>query len=135
MSDFKDVMSEYWKQVAKKKENKDIKAKRFEEIYGGYGTKIECSEILEAFKSGGIIADVRNPVDYINGALHNSINVPHQHAIKWFLTNDQISKSTPILLYCDNGSLAESVMHDLQTSLHYTNVINIGSQKWYPSCS
>ena len=53
------------------------KRKKYDDVFASKGEKKTCEEILEIFKSGGFIIDVRNPVDYMSGGkLHNSVNVP-----------------------------------------------------------
>jgi len=135
MPDFNDVMGAMYKEKARIVEVEMQKEAKHEEIFGGSGTRLTCDEILEAFKSGGVILDVRNPVDYISGGrVFNSINVPETNVSRWILDNKDVTKNTPILLYCDDGSLAQTAMNDLMT-LQYSNVTNIGSHKWYPMCS
>lgn len=137
MSDFNDVMSEYWKVIAKKEQKKKTSAERGEKVYDVKGTKFKCEEIKEMFESGGVILDVRDPIDYAGGGvIHNSINVPAANVVKWVIGNSQITKNTPILLYCDTGTTSQSVKDELQMqTIGYKNVHNIGSHKWYPHCS
>jgi rhodanese-related sulfurtransferase len=131
------LMGSYWKEQAKINKNRQIKADRHKEVYAGEGNKITCEDILEIYKAGGVILDLRNPVDYATSSIiHNSINVPARDTVKWLLSNHNITRSTPILLYCSDGRQSEEIKNDLKsTNLGFKNVSNIGSLKWYPNCS
>lgn len=138
MSAWENVMGAFYKQSAKRIEHKKVVKERHEKVYGNIdGTKMECSEIKEIFDAGGIIIDLRNPVDYISGGMvHNSVNVPHKNVLKWVTSNDKITENTPILLYSINGRTSQTIMEDLSTApFNYKNVHNIGASRWYPKCS
>jgi rhodanese-related sulfurtransferase len=86
---------------------------------------------------GGVIIDVRNPVDYATGKIiHNALNVPAKDVVKWVISSVDIEENTPILLYSERGGQAESIKEDLtSSSVGYKNVVNLGSVDWYPHCS
>ena len=129
------VMDAYRKGNAKRLEWVEAKKKRYQDVFGSKGDKKTCDEILEIFKAGGVIIDVRNPVDYISGGkLHNSVNVPIAGLIQWCNANERINKNTPILVYSNHGNLAESALQALKEN-SYANVTNIGTHKWYNLCS
>jgi len=129
------VMDAYRKGNAKRLEWVEAKKKRYQDVFGSKGDKKTCDEILEIFKAGGVIIDVRNPVDYISGGkLHNSVNVPIDGLIQWCNANERINKNTPILVYSNHGNLAESALQALKEN-SYANVTNIGTHKWYNLCS
>ena len=129
------VMEAYRKGNAKRLLWVEEKRKRYQAVYDSKGEKKTCEEILEIFKSGGFIIDVRNPVDYISGGkLHNSVNVPIDGLLNWCNANERINKNTPILVYSNHGNLAESALQALEEN-NYANVTNIGTHKWYNLCS
>jgi rhodanese-related sulfurtransferase len=129
------VMDAYRKGNAKRLLWVEEKRKRYQAVYDSKGEKKTCEEILEIFKSGGFIIDVRNPVDYISGGkLHNSVNVPIDGLLQWCSANERINKNTPILIYSNHGNLAESALQVLKEN-NYANVTNIGTHKWYNLCS
>ena len=134
-SEWDNVMEAYRKGNAMRlKEVKEAK-ERYQEAFGATGEKFTCEELLEIFKFGGFIIDVRNPVDYISGGkIHNSVNVPIQEIINWCNANEEINYDTEILLYSNSGNLAGSAKQMLEAHL-YTNVTNIGTHKWYTLCS
>ena len=116
------------KEVAEKKV-------RYKDVYEASGEKSTCEEILEIFKSGGFIIDVRNPVDYMSGGkIHNSVNVPLYGLLNWCFANERINLNTPILVYSNLGETAQTALQILKDN-HYDNVTNIGTHKWYNLCS
>ena len=134
-SDWNLVMQAYYKMSARKIQHKKDTAHRHKAVFGSKGTKMTCDEIQEIFKSGGFIIDVRNPVDYLSGGrLHNSTNVPESNLVTWVRDHKDISENTPILVYSNEGNLAETALQDLN-DYGYKNVTNIGTHKWYPMCS
>lgn len=135
MVDFKDVMAEMYKETVRENQDKEQAQISYDTIYGALGDRMSCSEIQAVFKSGGVIIDVRNPVDYISGGrVFNAVNVPASKVVKWCIENDEVGLNTPILLYSDDGQLSQSAKDDLEL-YHYKNVTNIGTHKWYPECS
>lgn len=70
-----------------------------------------------------ILLDVRTPVEYREGHIPGSINLPLQS-----LDNaDEIIENidTPIFVYCHSGARSRQAMRILQT-IGYSNVMNIG---------
>ena len=109
---------------------------RYGQVYATEnGEKMTCAEIQKIFKDGGFILDVRNPVDFISGGkIHNSVNVPVYGLLNWCNGNERIDKQTPILLYSNHGSTAQTGLAILKDN-SYANVTNIGTHKWYTACS
>ena len=134
-SEWDNVMEAYRKGNAMRlKEVKEAK-ERYQEAFGATGEKFTCEELLEIFKSGGFIIDVRNPDEYHEGGkIHNSVNVPFDGLLTWCKANKRITKHTPILVYSNNGNTAESALQLLKEN-NYANVTNIGTYKWYTFCS
>lgn len=70
-----------------------------------------------------ILLDVRTPVEFREGHIPGSINLPLQS-----LDNaDEIIENidTPIFVYCHSGARSRQAMRILQT-MGYSNVMNIG---------
>jgi len=108
---------------------------RYQAVFGATGERSTCEKILEIFKSGGFIIDVRNPIDYISGGkVHNSVNVPIDGLVQWCNAHPRINFNTPILVYSNEGNMAASAKIQLE-QYNYTNVTNIGTHKWYNLCS
>jgi rhodanese-related sulfurtransferase len=129
------VMDAYRKGNAKRLLWVEEKRSRYQTVFGSKGEKKTCEEILEIFKSGGFIIDVRNPIDYVSGGkIHNSVNVPIHGLIQWCNANERINKNTPILVYSNQGNMAGSAKQSLEEN-NYANVTNIGTHKWYNLCS
>jgi len=109
--------------------------RRYQDVYGATGEKSSCEEILEIFKSGGFIIDVRNPVDFMSGGkIHNAVNVPLYGLLNWCNANERINFNTPILVYSNTGNTADVALNILK-DYNYNNVTNIGTHKWYNLCS
>jgi len=129
------VMQAYYKQTVRDNKKRLEENLAYEEVFGGSGTQMTCEEILEIFHAGGVIVDVRNPVDWnAGGKLHNAVNVPHSKLLRWCDANDNVTENTPILVYSNHGNLANTAKVDLEKS-GYKNVTNIGTHKWYNLCS
>jgi len=138
MSVFNKVMDAFYKQSAKRIKHKEVKRERYRQVYGNIeGSKKTCDELKEIFDSGGIIIDLRNPVDFISGGMvHNAINVPAKDIDNWLNSNNNLTKNTPIMLYSTNGITAIEVLEKLKrTPYNFNNVHNIGAARWYPNCS
>jgi len=134
-NDWNLVMQAQAKMAARKIQWKAEQDKRNKIVFGSQGTKMTCEEIQDIYKSGGFIIDVRNPVDYLSGGrIHNSTNVPESHIVTWVRDHKDISENTPILVYSNEGNLAQTATNDLN-DYGYKNVTNIGTHKWYPMCS
>jgi len=129
------VMDAYRKGNAKRLLWVEEKRSRYQTVFGSKGEQKTCEEILEIFKSGGFIIDVRNPVDYVSGGkIHNSVNVPISGLLQWAKANVRINRNTPILVYSNEGNTAQSALESLKDN-NYANVTNIGTHKWYNLCS
>ena len=134
-SEWPRIMDAYRKGNAMRLAELEKKRASYQTVFGSLGEKKTCDEILEIFKSGGYIIDVRNPVDYMSGGkLHNSVNVPIYGLINWCNANERINFNTPILVYSNNGNTAGVALQSLKEN-NYQNVTNIGTHKWYNLCS
>tara|TARA_B110000495_G_C22917948_1_gene536243 strand:- start:218 stop:637 length:420 start_codon:yes stop_codon:yes gene_type:complete len=129
------VMQAYYKQSVRDNKQRREEHEAYEKVFGGKGTKMTCEAILEIFKAGGLIIDVRNPVDYnAGGRIHNSVNIPQREVGRWLEVQENITFNTPILVYSNTGHTANTVLVDL-TNVGYKNITNIGTHKWYNLCS
>ena len=129
--DWDKVMQAFYKETARKMAADEHRKNTLKEVFGGLGTKITCDEIVEIYKAGGAIIDVRNPVDYISGGrIFHSVNVPSKNVITWCDENERINHNTPILVYSNTGNSAQQAERLLKEA-KYTNVTNIGTHKWY----
>ena len=134
-SEWDNVMDAFRKGNAMRLKELAEKRKRYQNIFGATGEKSTCEEILEIFKSGGFIIDVRSPVEYrAGGKIHNSVNVPIDGLLNWCNANERINKNTHILVYSNEGNMAGSALQILKEN-NYVNVTNIGTHKWYTFCS
>ena len=134
-SEWDRVMVAYRKGNAMRLAELEKKRANYQSVFGSKGEKKTCEEILEIFKSGGFIIDVRNPVDYMSGGkLHNSVNVPIDGLIQWCNAHSRINKNTSILVYSNHGNTAGAALQALEEN-NYANVTNIGTHKWYNLCS
>ena len=129
------VMQAYYKQAVRENKKRDEENKAYEEVFGSTGVQMTCDEIREVFLAGGVIIDVRNPVDHnAGGRIHNAVNVPHINLLRWCDLREDMTENTPILVYSDSGNLAATAKVDLEKH-GYNNVTNIGTHKWYNLCS
>ena len=68
--------------------------------------------------------DVRSPTEYASGHLQQATLIPFD-GIEAGVARLQLSKDTPIYLYCAVGGRAEKAKQRLE-ALDYTNVTNVG---------
>ena len=93
---------------------------------------INCDDIRRTLNSGATLLDVRNTVEFKNGALPNAKNIPL--AILPVLAHEHMNRHDPVLVYCQAGGraiMAEKIL----TSLGFTDVTNIGGMNRYQHCS
>ncbi|MEH8020909.1 MULTISPECIES: rhodanese-like domain-containing protein [Rheinheimera] len=68
--------------------------------------------------------DVRSADEYAAGHLVNTVNIPHTE-IASGVAKLNLSKDTPIAVYCKSGRRADVALETLQ-QLGYSNVVNKG---------
>ncbi|MCB1687347.1 MAG: rhodanese-like domain-containing protein [Halioglobus sp.] len=71
--------------------------------------------------------DVRTPAEYASGHVPQAILIPFD-GIEAGVAQRQLSKDTPIYLYCAAGGRAEKAKERLE-ALGYTEVTNVGGLK------
>jgi len=74
--------------------------------------------------SDAVWIDVRSPAEYASGHLQQATLIPFD-GIEVGVAQLQLSKDTPIYLYCGSGGRAGVAKNRLD-ALDYTNVTNVG---------
>lgn len=73
-----------------------------------------------------VVIDVREPYEYAQGHVSGSLNIPPAELLKGAPSLGNVSKQTPITVYCRTGSrsnVAMNILHDLGFA-NVTNGIN-----------
>jgi rhodanese-related sulfurtransferase len=96
-------------------------------------TEMNCGDVRLTIDAGGILVDVRQPIDYQSGKVHLSQNIPCEHIVKESKARAW-PHHLPIMLYCNDGYTAQLAKQKLE-ELAYHNVINLGSIKNFRRCS
>lgn len=78
----------------------------------------------------GILIDVRTPTEYESGHIKGAINFPLQ-ILKQEMDKNNISKDTPIILYCQSGVRSKNASKLLE-ELGYSKVYNLGGINSWP---
>lgn len=87
-------------------------------------TTLAAKEALSACQQcAGVIIDVREPAEYTQKALEQSINIP-RGILEMQITNVCPKADTPIFIHCATGGRATLAAEQLQR-LGYTNVTAI----------
>ena len=89
-----------------------------------------CELIQEIIEQGGQLIDVRTPVEYSQGSLQGSVNMPIE---SFQYLKDSIDRSKPVLLYCRTGARSGMVKNYLD-QLGFDQVHNIGGIKQFVGC-
>jgi rhodanese-related sulfurtransferase len=95
-------------------------------------TEMNCGDVRLTIDAGGLLVDVRQPVDYQGTKIHLSQNIPCQF-IQTEIQGRGISYNIPIMLYCNDGYTAQLAKTKLE-EIGYKNVSNIGSIKNFNGC-
>ena len=88
--------------------------------------KIKCSD-LETIKKmdGYMIIDVRTPEEYEEGHLEEAINIEYQNIVEE-LNEQNISKDTPIVVYCKSGGRSGQAFESLEKE-GFTSLYDLGA--------
>jgi len=70
-----------------------------------------------------VIVDVREPEEFERGHAQGALNIPPHELLSGAGKLQDISKSTPIILYCNSGNRSNVAIQILR-SLGYTNLVN-----------
>lgn len=83
---------------------------------------IELKKKLNENNSENIqVIDIREPYEYEDGAISN-LNIPLD---KMMNSVHRISKSCPVVIYCQSGRRAESIIHMLEKEYDIKNLYNL----------
>jgi rhodanese-related sulfurtransferase len=95
---------------------------------GAYLTngKINCTDI-ETIKTYNdyMIIDVRTPDEYNSGHLEKAINIEYQDIVS-VLEEKNISKETPIVVYCKSGGRSGQAYESLKQA-GFTHIYDLGA--------
>ncbi len=88
--------------------------------------KISCSDIetVKSYKDYMII-DVRTPEEYSEGHLDDAINIEYQDVVEK-LNEKNISKDTPIIVYCKSGGRSGQAYESLK-QVGFTHIYDLGA--------
>jgi len=95
-------------------------------------TEMTCGDVRLTIDAGGLLVDVRQPVDFQGTKIHLSQNIPCQF-IQTEMQGRGISYNIPIMVYCNDGYTAQLAKTKLE-EVGYKNVSNIGSIKNFNRC-
>lgn len=70
-----------------------------------------------------LIIDVREPFEYESGHVAGALNIPPSELMAGSAQLEDVSKDTPLILYCKSGSRSNVSSHILK-SQGYTNITN-----------
>ncbi len=98
-------------------------------MFGLFGGRTQSMNMHEAKAElekdkGIVLLDVRNPDEYKQGHIKNSINIP-LHLLPAVLADKVPQKDKRIFAYCLSGSRSSQAVSWMKSS-GYTNVTNIG---------
>jgi len=96
-------------------------------------TEMTCGDVRSTIDAGGVLVDVRQPIDFQSNKVHFSVNIPCEFVVRE-IQGRKYSYNIPIMVYCDNGYTAQLAKQKLEES-GYKNVINLGSAKSFRKCS
>ena len=89
-----------------------------------------CDFVQEKINEGGLLIDVRSPIEFNMGALDGAINMPISNFQSLM---DEIDDTKPVLLYCRTGARSEAVKNYL-VQLGFAQVHNIGGLQQFAGC-
>lgn len=89
--------------------------------------KISCEQkdiVLE--DKNAIIIDVRTKEEYKEYHMKNAINIPYEKIVETINSTKEISKETPIIVYCKSGARSKKA-YDSLVEAGYKKVYNLGA--------
>ena len=90
---------------------------------------ITCTQFNKVINYNNVkIIDVRNDDEYNEGHLDNAINIPYDNIVEGIKAYNDISKDTPIVLYCKSGARSEKAYNSLKNE-GYKHLYNLGAMK------
>ncbi len=91
---------------------------------------ITADETLEKMQQGAVLLDVREPAEYRQGHIENSINLSLQ-AVEKEIANIVSDKHSVIIVYCQSGNRSRQAAHML-ADMGYTEVYDLGGIGSWP---
>lgn len=90
---------------------------------------MSCEQIKEIIDDGGILIDVRTPMEFAQGAIPGAQNVPMNHIPAML---NELPKDKPVLLYCRSGARSGAAQNYLAQAGFDAH--NIGGYASYAHC-
>lgn len=94
----------------------------FESLKGMFGASTVDAEAHARIARGAVVVDVRSPAEYASGHFRAAKNIPLDSLST---RARELSKSTPVVLYCRSGARSASAKRLLET-LGFTDVYDAG---------
>ena len=89
--------------------------------------KISCDQKNKLIEEKNtVIIDVRTKDEYKTSHMENAINIPYDKIKEEIKTKKDISKDTPIIVYCKSGARSEKAYNAL-IEAGYTKVYDLGA--------
>jgi rhodanese-related sulfurtransferase len=96
-------------------------------------TEMTCGDVRLTIDAGGVLVDVRQPIDFQGKKVHLAANIPCEFIVKE-IQGSNYSYNLPIMVYCNDGYTAQLAKQKLE-EVGYKNVVNLGSLKTFRNCS
>lgn len=88
-----------------------------------------CDQIQSILEDGGVLLDVRTPMEYAQGSIPGAKNVPMNHIPALM---QELPKNKPVLLYCRSGARSGAAQNYLLQAGFDAH--NIGGYASYAHC-
>ena len=89
--------------------------------------KITCEQKEELMKDSNVtLIDVREENEYDEKHLDKAINIPYTIIVEALKNNKNITKDSPIIVYCRSGARSGKAAESLKAA-GYTNVYDLGA--------
>ena len=98
--------------------------------FGMEKSDIDCPAARQLVAEGAQLVDVRSPMEFAQGALPGSINLPVQNIQA---ARGQLDTAKPVILYCRSGARSSQAQMMLR-SMGFAEVHNLGPITKYLSC-
>ncbi|MCK5922718.1 MAG: rhodanese-like domain-containing protein [Methylococcales bacterium] len=88
-----------------------------------------CDQIKSIVDDGGVLVDVRSPMEYASGSLNGARNIPLAGLPNFM---DDLPKDKPVLLFCVSGARSGAAQRYLAQQGYDAH--NIGAYASYRHC-